>query len=77
MFGTLGLMELIIIGIICTFAVVALIPWFFIYRKAGYHPAMGCLMFLPLVNVVMLFVLAFSDWPLERELRRLRAGNVH
>ena len=76
MFGGLGLAELIIIAIVFTFAVLTLIPWFFIYRKAGYHPAMGCLMFLPLVNVVMLFVLAFSDWPIETELRNLRAGNM-
>jgi hypothetical protein len=45
------------------------LPWFFIYKKAGYHPAMGCLMFIPLVNVVMLFILAFSQWPIERDLQ--------
>ncbi len=76
MFGRLGVAELIIVAIIGTIAIVAMIPWFFIYKKAGYHPAMGCLMFIPLVNVVMLFVLAFGEWPVERELRSLRAGNL-
>ena len=76
MFDSLGVPELIVVGVLGTFAIAALIPWFFIYKKAGYHPAMGCLMFVPLVNVVMLFVLAFSEWPIERELRNLRAGNL-
>ncbi len=59
----------VLIPLMIVIAIVALLPWFFIYKKAGYHPAMGCLMFLPLVNVVMLFVLAFSEWPIERKLR--------
>jgi uncharacterized membrane protein len=73
--SNLGIQELIIIAIIGGIGIVAVIPWFFIYKKAGYHPAMGCLMFLPIVNIVMLFVLAFSDWPIERELGQLRSGN--
>ncbi len=66
----LGMPELfvVMIPIFILIAVVALLPWFFIYKKAGYHPAMGCLMFLPLVNVVMLYVLAFSEWPMERKM---------
>ncbi len=69
--ANLGVQEVLIVLIpmLIVIAVVAILPWFFIYKKAGYHPAMGCLMFLPLVNVVMLFVLAFSEWPIERKLR--------
>jgi hypothetical protein len=74
-----GMPELmiILIGFAVMFSIVMMIPWFFIYKKAGFHPAMGCLMFLPLVNVVMLFVLAFIEWPIERELRNLRVPPVH
>ncbi|MCZ6598825.1 MAG: hypothetical protein O7B99_14400 [Planctomycetota bacterium] len=43
-----------------------------IYSKAGYHGAMGVLMLVPVVNVVMLFQLAFSRWPIERELKNLK-----
>jgi hypothetical protein len=75
-FFGLGVAELIVVLIIGVFAVAALIPWFFIYKKAGFHPAMGCLMFLPLVNVIMLFILAFTEWPLERDLRESRTAGM-
>jgi uncharacterized SAM-binding protein YcdF (DUF218 family) len=65
---------IIIILIIALFMAVAILPWFFIYKKAGYHPAMGCLMFIPIANVIMLFVLAFSQWPIERDLENARSG---
>lgn len=65
---------LIIVLIIALFMAVAILPWFFIYKKAGYHPAMGCLMFIPIANVIMLFILAFSQWPIERDLGNARSG---
>jgi hypothetical protein len=30
-------------------------------------------MCIPLVNIIMLFVLAFSHWPIEKELEQLKA----
>jgi hypothetical protein len=33
---------------------------------------MGILMVIPLVNVIMLFFLAFSEWPVLKELKALR-----
>jgi hypothetical protein len=30
-------------------------------------------MLIPVVNVIMLYVLAFGDWPLDREVNELRA----
>lgn len=70
----MGLSELMIvlIGFIVVRSIVIGLPWFFIYKKAGFHPALGCLMFLPLVNEAMTYVLAFSEWPIERELRNQR-----
>jgi hypothetical protein len=70
----IGTWELIVIIIIAIILAGGLVPWFFIYKKAGYHPAMGCLMFIPPVNVVMLFVLAFSQWPIERDLKNALSG---
>ncbi|MCK4518912.1 MAG: hypothetical protein KAU12_02225 [Candidatus Omnitrophica bacterium] len=59
------------IGIIILIGAAILIPgivcvWLFlrIFRKAGYPAALGLLMILPVVNIVMLLVLAFIDWPL-------------
>ncbi len=63
-----------LIVILVVLSLATMIPWFFIYKKAGYHPAMGCLMLFPIVNLVMMFILAFSDWPIERELQSLKTS---
>ena len=43
-----------------------------IFHKAGYSWAMGLLMLVPIANIIMIFVLAFGDWPVRRELRQLK-----
>jgi ABC-type sulfate transport system permease subunit len=42
-----------------------------IASKAGYPGAYSLLMLIPLVNVVVLILFAFTEWPIER---RLAAG---
>jgi hypothetical protein len=51
-FGFFGLMISIIV----------IIPWFPIFKKAGFSPWLALLMVLPLINIVMLYFLAFSRW---------------
>ncbi len=43
-----------------------------IFSKTGFCWALGLLMFVPVANIIMLFVLAFADWPVLRELRQLK-----
>jgi hypothetical protein len=43
-------------------SIVVLVPWFFIFKKAGFSPWFALLMFLPLINIVMLYFLAFARW---------------
>lgn len=45
------------------FAALVVIPFWTIFRKAGYSPWLGLLMVVPIVNLVMLYFLAFSRWP--------------
>lgn len=40
-----------------------------IFSKTGYNWALGLLILVPIANIVMLFVLAFAEWPIQRELR--------
>jgi hypothetical protein len=40
-----------------------LIPYWRIFKKAGFPGALSLLMLLPIVNVIMLYYLAFADWP--------------
>ena len=44
------------------FIAVLVIPYWFIWKKAGFSPWFSLLMFVPLLNLVMLYVLAFSQW---------------
>jgi len=46
--------------------------WCRVFGKAGFHAATGLLMLVPVVNLVMMLVLAFTRWPVEREVRTLR-----
>ena len=58
------------IGLIVTILMV----WVYcrIFSKAGFSWALGLLMFVPIANIIMPFVLAFSDWPVHKELRTLK-----
>jgi hypothetical protein len=48
-----------------------------IVRKAGYHGAWSLIILLPLVNLVAVYVFAFSDWPaLRRRRTRQDDGSV-
>jgi hypothetical protein len=52
-----------------------LIIWCKLFSKAGYSWALGLLMLVPIANIVMCFYLAFGDWPVLQELRRLKQQN--
>ena len=43
-----------------------------VFHKTGYSWAFGLLMLVPIANIIMIFVLAFGDWPVRRELRQLK-----
>jgi len=49
------------------FVVLAILPFWFIFSKAGYSKWLSLLMVVPMVNILMLYFLAFSTWPSQRE----------
>jgi len=51
---------------------IVVVPFSCIFQKAGFPRTLSLLMLIPIVNVAMLFLLAFKEWPTERELRKLR-----
>jgi hypothetical protein len=53
---------LIVLGLI----VIPIWAWSTIVKKAGFSPWWGLLSIIPLVNVAMLFVFAYSKWPTDR-----------
>jgi hypothetical protein len=48
-------------------------PFWQICTKAGYPGVMGLLFFIPLVNLIFLWVAALTEWPIERQLREIKA----
>ena len=43
--------------------VVTILPFWFIFSKAGHSRWLSLLVMVPVVNVILLYFLAFSDWP--------------
>jgi hypothetical protein len=39
-------------------------PWWKIFKKAGYPGWFGLGMFVPLLNLILLFYFAFAEWPI-------------
>jgi hypothetical protein len=68
---SIGLPELLIVFTVVAFPFLV-VPFWKIFSKAGYPGIMGIAMLVPLLNVVMLFFLGFSDWPVLKELNMLR-----
>jgi energy-converting hydrogenase Eha subunit B len=52
-------------------AIVVVIPAWRICQRTGYSGWMGILILIPIVNLVVLYLIAFSDWPADK----VRAGN--
>jgi hypothetical protein len=50
-----GLMFFVILPIV-------VIPYWQIFKKAGFAPALSILIVIPLVNLIVLYYVAFSDW---------------
>ncbi len=62
---TIGLSEIVVILVVVVLFVVVflLIPYWRIFEKAGFSPALSLLMLLPIVNIAMIYYLAFAEWP--------------
>ncbi len=46
--------------------VLVVVPVWRICTKAGYSGWLSLLILVPIVNLVLLYFLAFAEWPLER-----------
>lgn len=68
--GKLGLGELIIF---LTVIVPSIWLAWRICAKTGNSGALGVGALIPGVNIILVLYLAFSEWPIERELKQLKA----
>jgi predicted PurR-regulated permease PerM len=66
MAGTIGFPELIIFILIAVMSGIVIWPATRICRRVGLPWWLGLLIVVPIANVILLWVLAFAEWPLER-----------
>lgn len=54
-----------------TLAVLWIIMWLIIFKKAGYtYPwLLGVLMSFPLINIIIFLIFVFGEWPISRKLK--------
>jgi len=50
-------------GMLAIVILVVVVPFWFIFSKAGHSGWLSLLMLIPMVNVITLYFLAFSKWP--------------
>lgn len=63
----IGIPELtLILVVVLILSLISLFPAWRIARKAGYNPALSLLFVVPVVRMIVLYVFAFSEWPIER-----------
>jgi len=58
------------------FNALMVVIWWKIFDKAGKSAPLSLLMLVPLVNFYMMFHIAFSEWPVRRELDELRMKGI-
>ena len=70
-FAAPGPMELLVVLFM---AVIAVLPFWMISSKAGFPGWISLAILIPVLNVILLFFLAFAEWP---ALRRVSGGDDH
>jgi hypothetical protein len=67
--GVFGILFFVLIFFVVIIAI-TIIPYWKIYQRTGQSGAISLLQLIPVINIIMLYVLAFSAWPIEDELKR-------
>lgn len=56
-------------------AIPLLIAWVRIFTRIGWPAWLGILIVVPLVNLALILVMAFKEWPIEKRLRNAESGS--
>ena len=74
--GGPGPAEVLFMLVVVFFALIGLavqvVAFCMIFRKTGYHWALGFLMLIPFAKLIVPLILGFSDWPIAKKLRALQ-----
>jgi hypothetical protein len=47
-------------------AIIVIIPFYRILGRIGFTPWLSVLTVIPLVNIIFIYYIAFSDWPIQK-----------
>ena len=62
-FNQLGLLEGFTFFGFLILAIIVVLPFWRIFKRAGYPGPIGLLAIIPFAGIVLLYVLAFAPWP--------------
>lgn len=73
--GSSGLGIALIVLLVFYIVIVGVLVWAYvrIIRRAGYSGWWVLTGIVPLLNIIMLLMFAFKQWPIQREVAQLRA----
>jgi len=55
---------ILILPTMALFGAFVIIPYWMIFKKAGFSPWLALLMVIPMVKLVVIWAIAFTDWEL-------------
>lgn len=55
--GVPGLLMIIV------YVAIVIVPFYQLWKRTGHNGWISLLMLIPVVNLIMLYVLAFKEWP--------------
>ena len=70
--GGSGLPEMVLVFSILVLGLLVVWPAWRILSRVGLPAWMGLFAIIPYVNVGLLFYVAFTEWPIDRDLREAR-----
>jgi hypothetical protein len=68
----IGMRPIEVILLVCVFLALYVFVLWRLVSKTGHPGGLSLLLLVPLVNLAFVIYLAFSEWPIQRELRRLK-----
>ncbi|TAK35295.1 MAG: hypothetical protein EPO21_06220 [Chloroflexota bacterium] len=71
----IGVPELMIVLAMLAIAGIVVVPYWRIFSRAGFPGWLGLGQLVPLLNIILLFYLAFAEWPVHRELNRMKQSS--
>lgn len=75
--AALGIFMIAFYGMGCLAVILGLVAQWKIFAKTGNSGALSLLMLVPVLGMGVLLWLAFSQWPIERELAELKSRQRH